>query len=99
MCFFSFFFSFCLFSDVVFSEFFFGTISAFCLYREYVVHVLSFRMVFFYLVTTGWILTSACVRMQSIKKTNSMERSGSSLTERKVEVICIPVFTLELMYA
>ena len=35
----------------------FFTISAFSLYEEYlyVVHVLSFRMVFFYLVSTGCI--------------------------------------------
>ena len=34
---------------------FFGAISAFSLYGEYVVHVLSFRTMFFYLVTTDWI--------------------------------------------
>ena len=38
--FFSYFFSFGLFRDVDFSEYFFLTISAFCLYREYVVRSL-----------------------------------------------------------
>ena len=33
----------------------FLTISAFSLYGESTPYVLSFRMVFFYLVTTGWI--------------------------------------------
>ena len=33
----------------------FCTIAAFSLNGEHVVRVLSFRMVFFYLVTTGWI--------------------------------------------
>ena len=54
----------CRFSRVYFS---FCIISVFSLYGEYAVRV-SFWIVFFYLVTTDWILTSACVRIQSIQK-------------------------------
>ena len=43
-----------LFFDVSLFPGIFGAISAFSLYGEYTSYVLSFRMVFFYLVTTGW---------------------------------------------
>ena len=51
----SFFFFFFVFGDVAFSEYF-CAIVVFSLYGEYAVHFFPFRMVFFYLVTTGWIL-------------------------------------------
>ena len=61
-------FSFCFFGDVAFSEYF-CTIVVFSLYAEYVVlYVISFRMMFFYLVTTGWILTSHNPINQSINQ-------------------------------
>ena len=44
--------SFCLFEDIAFSEYFFVP---FPLSLESTVYVLSFRMAFFYLVTTCWI--------------------------------------------
>ena len=43
----------------------------FSLCMESTSYVLSFRILFFYLVTTGWILMSACVRIQSIKYIHS----------------------------
>ena len=53
-------FSFYLFGDVAFSEFFFAPLPFFSLY-ESTSYVRSFRMMFFYLVTTGWIFyTSLC---------------------------------------
>ena len=55
---------FCFFGDASFSEYF----SPYCrsVNAEYVVRF-SFRVMFFYLVATGWILTSAYLRTQQIK--------------------------------
>ena len=47
-------FRFCFSGNVAFSEYF-CFITVFSLYKEYVVCFFSFRMVFFYHVTTGWI--------------------------------------------
>ena len=63
------FFFFCLFEDVAFSEYFFVPFPL-SLCMDSTSYVLSFRMVFFYFVTTGWVLTSANVRIQSIKQKN-----------------------------
>ena len=48
----SFFLSFCLFGDVAFSEYFFVSLPL-SLCMESTSYVFPFRMVFFYLVTTG----------------------------------------------
>ena len=48
------FFLFSFFGDVAFSEYFFWTVAVFSLYGKYV--RFSFRMVFFNLITTGWIV-------------------------------------------
>ena len=45
------------------------TIFAFYLYGEYVVRsCLSFRMVFFYFVTTGWVFDTSLSRENSINQ-------------------------------
>ena len=50
----------------------FCTIAVFSLYGEYVVRFLSFRMVFFYLMTTGWIFDiSLCENSNQINKEGS----------------------------
>ena len=64
-----------VFGDVAFSEYFFVPfLLSVCM--ESTSYVLSFRMVFFYLVTTGWIYASAYVRIQSIQIINLKRNSG-----------------------
>ena len=41
-------------------------------------YVFSFRIVFFYLVTTGWILTSVYVRIQSINQKKNLSLTINS---------------------
>ena len=61
----------------------FCTIVASFLYGdESTSYVFSFRVVFFYLVTTGWILTSAYVIIQSIKATKFVSRDQILRRER-----------------
>ena len=48
-------------------------------------YVFSFRMVFFYLVTTGWIFTSAYVKMKSINNRTKIERHYVSREEYREE--------------
>ena len=55
--------------DVAFSEYFVPLLSSVCM--ESTSYLFPFRMVFSYLVTTGWILTSAYVRIQSITQPSS----------------------------
>ena len=57
-------------SDVALSEYLICTIPLFSLYKESTSNVLSFRMVFFYLVTTGWIFNiSLC---ENINQSNQV---------------------------
>ena len=54
----------------------------FSLYMESTTHVLSFRMVFFYLVTAGWIFDISLLRQKSINQLNHSITVGfSSLGE------------------
>ena len=83
-CFFLF--SFCLLGDVAFSEYL-CTTAVLSLYRESTSYVFFFRMVFFYLVTTGWIfyISLYYVRIQRIQKisrsyTEVFIRSKKNLT-------------------
>ena len=55
--------------DVAFSEYFVPLLFSVCM--ESTSYLFPFRMVFSYLVTTGWILTSAYVRIQSITQPSS----------------------------
>ena len=62
------FFSFCLFGDVVFSEYFF-VLFPLSLYMVSTSYVLSFRViVIFYLVTTGWIFDISLLCENSINQ-------------------------------
>ena len=57
-------FTFCFFGEVPFSGY--SVSFPFPLCMESTLLYVSFRVAFFYLVTTGWILTSAYARIQSI---------------------------------
>ena len=63
MCFFLF--SFCLFGDISFSKLFFVPLP-FSLCMKSTSYVLSIRMMFFYLVTTGWIFDFSLLCENSI---------------------------------
>ena len=69
----------------------FCTISAFSLYGECVVRF-SFRMVFFYLVTTGWIFDISLyyVRIQPINQNAECEESNQKL---KIKYQFAPLFS------
>ena len=85
--------SFCLFGDVAFPEYFLYHFR-FLFVMESTSYVLSFRMVFFYLVTTGWILTSAYVRIRSVKQSTC--RNSSTDTEKK-NISCYILETLQVI--
>ena len=66
----SFFFSFCLFGDVAFSEYFSIVPFPISLCMESTSHVICFRTMFFYLVTTGWIFDISLLCENSINQIN-----------------------------
>ena len=66
LCPLSFTFTFCFSGDVAFSEY--PVSLPFPLGMESTLLYVSFRMAFFYLVTMGWILTSAYARIRSINQ-------------------------------
>ena len=66
-------FAFCLFGDVTFSEYF---LYHYRFLLESTSYVLSFRMVFFYLVTTGWIFDISLLCESSIKSVSMIIASS-----------------------
>ena len=92
-CFFLF--SFCLFGDVVFSAYFLYHLRFLFVWREYVVRSFLPDGVFFYLVTTGWILDiSSCARefnsINSIQSVESISRTVTCTGELSALIRVIP---------
>ena len=79
-----------LFPLLVYLEmsFFPGTVAVFSLYGEYVVHF-SFRMVFLYLVTMGWIFDIIRICENSNKNEKKGQQSIRICQKQEQQTICL----------
>ena len=79
--------SFSFFGDVASSEYFFVPFSL-SLCMESTSYVLSFRMVFFYLVTTGWIFyISLCENSINQNRSNSEAESQTKCNTKRSTIL------------